>query len=77
MTGTLSIIWSRWLILCEKIGDLVTLCVLTVFYFVLFVIPSVYYTWCADTVGKHYRDGSYFGEMPDRDDTLDDAGEMS
>ena len=44
MTGVLRTIWSRWLALCEKIGDLVTLCVLTVFYFVLFLIPSLYFT---------------------------------
>lgn len=77
MTGTLRTTWSRWLAVCEKIGDLVSFFVLTVFYFVLFLLPSLYFTWCADTIGKHYRDGSYFGELPDRDGTLEDAREMS
>jgi hypothetical protein len=77
MTGTLSTIWSRWLLLCGRIGDLVMAGMLTLFYFVLFLIPSLYFTWCADTVGKHWRDGSYFKDLPDSEDTLDDAGEMA
>jgi predicted alpha/beta hydrolase len=77
MTGVHKKIWSRWLALGEKIGDLVMLCVLTVSYFVLFLIPSLYFTWGADTVGKQYRDGSYFEEMPDRDDTPREAEEMA
>jgi hypothetical protein len=77
MTGTVQTIWSRWLILCGRIGDLVMAGVLTVFYFLLFLIPSLYFTWCADTVGKRWRDGSYFEDLPDGDDTPGDAGEMA
>jgi len=77
MTGTLRTVWSRWLFLCGKIGDLVMAGVLTVFYFVLFFIPSLYFTWCADTVGKRWRDGSYFEDLPDSCDTPDEAGEMA
>jgi hypothetical protein len=70
-------IWSRWLLLCGKIGDLVMAAVLTVSYFVLFLIPSLYFTGCADAVGKRWRDGSYFEDIPDSNDTLDDAGKMA
>jgi hypothetical protein len=77
MTGLLSAAWSRWLLLCGRIGDLVMAFVLTFFYFVLFLIPSVWFTWCADTLGKRRRDGSYFEDLPARDDTLEDAGEMA
>jgi hypothetical protein len=77
MTGTLRTVWSRWLLLCGKIGDLVMAGVLTVFYFVLFLIPSLYFTWYADTVGKRWQDGSYFVDLPAGSDTLDDAGEMA
>jgi hypothetical protein len=41
MQGTLGTLWCRWLVLCGKAGDLVMLCVLTLFYFVLFLIPSM------------------------------------
>ena len=77
MTGTLRMVWSRWLLLCGKIGDLVMAGVLTACYFVLFLIPSLYFTYCADTVGKQYHDGSYFEDLPDKNETLDDAGEMA
>jgi hypothetical protein len=77
MTGTMKNTWSRWLILAEKIGDLITFCVLLVCYFTLFLIPSLYFTVFADTVGKKYKDRSYFEDLQDRNDTLEDTGEMS
>ena len=77
MTGFLRTAWSRWLLLCGEAGDLVLLCVLTVFYFVLFFVPSLYYTWCTDTVGKRCHNGTYFEDMQGGDETLGDAGEMA
>jgi hypothetical protein len=77
MAGTLRTIWSRWLLLCGRIGDIIMAGVLTIFYFVLFLIPSLYFTWCADTVGKRWQDKSYFEDLPDSDDTPGDAGEMA
>jgi hypothetical protein len=77
MSGTLNAIRSRWLLLCGKLGDLAMAGVLTVFYFVLFLIPSLYYTWWADTLGKRWRDGSYFEDLPESGDTPGDAGEMA
>jgi hypothetical protein len=77
MQGTLGTLWCRWLVLCGKAGDLVMLCVLTLFYFVLFLIPSLYYTFLSDTVGRGWHDGSYFGELPGGDETPEEAGEMA
>jgi hypothetical protein len=77
MTGTLKKTWSQWLILSEKIGDFITFCFLLVCYFTLFLIPSLYFTFFTDTVGKKYQDHSYFANLKERNDTLEDSGMMS
>ncbi len=58
-------LWAKWLVISEKIGDFISYIVITVFYFTLFLIPSLYFTYCSDKMGKKIESHSYFQDVPD------------
>jgi len=76
MEKSMKRIWKGWLKISEAMGNVVARIVLTVFYFVLFSIPSLLLTFVFDKVGKNYNKESYFKDEKIELNSLDEAREM-
>lgn len=71
MMGTLKNIWTKWLVVSEIIGDIVSAVVLTAAYLTIFLIPCLFFTFIIDVMGKKYQNGSYFQKIPVSNDCED------
>jgi len=45
-------IWEKWIIISEIIGNMLSRIILTILYFTLFAIPSIFLTYFVDRFGK-------------------------
>ncbi len=71
-------VWDKWLKISEFIGNIVSRVILTVLYFTIFIIPSVFLTLISDRFGKVFdkQKESYYIEEKIKPENLDDAKEM-
>jgi hypothetical protein len=57
--------WKKWLRVSERVGDLIARCVMIFFYFLLFLVPAIWFTFVVDKVGRRFRNDSYFTKSDD------------
>ncbi|HWQ20149.1 MAG TPA: hypothetical protein VN455_10265 [Methanotrichaceae archaeon] len=66
-------LWMKWLEISEAMGNIVGRAVLSIFYFVLFAVPGLYFTFVSDRVGKTFEESSYFVEERTEMSSLDES----
>ncbi len=76
MDGILEVLWKKWLRFAEIVGNFNARVILTILYFMIFAIPSLFLTFLHDKIGKKFGEGSYYFNEQIKLDTLEEAREM-
>ena len=76
MKDRIHFLWKKWLAVTNAIGDVMSLVVMSAFYYTLFLVPSCYFSWFRDEVGRSFEEGSYLHEFPPEVQAMDKIEEM-
>jgi hypothetical protein len=58
--------WNHWIKFGEILGDIVFTIIISIFYYTIFLLPNIYFTYITDRVGKKYNSNTtYFTNSTD------------
>jgi|GEM_PF-2318329 hypothetical protein len=69
-------LWEKWLKFAELVGNFNARLVLSILYFLIFIIPSLFLTFIYDKVGKKLNKKSYYVTEHITLESLKEAKEM-